>query len=62
MLNHQFIRSRETPNVPTQYVVDLLAEINQNRLVSMVYDSEDKLNASIESLPKKLEVSRSQGS
>lgn len=60
MINHQFIRSRETPNVPAQYVIDLLAELNQNRLVTMMYDSPDKQEM-IEQA-KKLEASRSQGS
>jgi hypothetical protein len=42
MSNHQFIRSRDTPNVPPQYSLNLVAEINQNRLVTMVYDSGQK--------------------
>lgn len=42
MLNHQFIRSREPPIVPPQYVIDIVAEINQNRLISIVYDKEER--------------------
>lgn len=54
MIKHQFIRSREAPNVPPQYCLDFIAEINQVRMVSITYDAPEKHEASIDTASRKL--------
>jgi hypothetical protein len=54
MIKHQFIRSREAPNVPPQYCLDFVAEVNQIRMVSITYDAHEKYEVSIDSASRKL--------
>ena len=38
MHNHQFIRSKTAPNVPTQFTTNLVKVINSHKVVSVVHD------------------------
>ena len=43
MHNHQFIASFLCPNVPEQFINNFVDVINNNRLVSIVYDNDRHL-------------------